>query len=75
MNEYTNFAVMSYSFHGLKNIGAMDIFGYLESVRYRYGLMTADIWNGMLDSTDGDYIEKGEKCCRGARPGSGKLLL
>ena len=36
----------------------MDIFGYLESVRYRYGLMTADIWNGMLDSTDGDYIEK-----------------
>ena len=27
MNEYTNFAVMSYSFHGLKNIGAMDISG------------------------------------------------
>lgn len=58
MNQYTNFAVMSYSFHGLRNIGAIDIFGYLESVRYRYNLFTADIWNGMLDSTDDDYIEK-----------------
>ena len=42
MNDFTNFAVMSYSFHGLRNIGAMDIFGYLETVRYRYNLQTAD---------------------------------
>ncbi len=58
MNEMQNFAVMSYSFHGLRNIGAMDIFGYLETVRYRYNLQTADIWNGMLDSTDEAYIRK-----------------
>ncbi len=58
MNEFTNFAVMSYSFHGLRNLGVMDIFGYLETVRYRYGLFTADIWNGMLDSTEPDYIQK-----------------
>lgn len=58
MNESQNFAVMSYSFHGLKNIGAIDIFGYLETVRYRYNLQTADIWNGMLDSTDEEYIAK-----------------
>ena len=58
MNEFTNFAVMSYSFHGLRNIGVMDVFGYLETVRDRYGLFTADIWNGMLDSTDPDYIQK-----------------
>ena len=58
MNDFTNFAVMSYSFHGLRNIGAMDIFGYLETVRYRYNLQTADIWNGMLDSTEAEYIQK-----------------
>ena len=52
MNPYTNFAVASYSFHGLLNIGAIDIFGYLETVRYRYGLNTADIWNGYIKSYD-----------------------
>lgn len=58
LNAYNQFAVMSYSFHGLRNIGVMDIFGYLETVRYRYGLQTADIWNGMLDSTSQDYVAK-----------------
>lgn len=58
MNEFQNFAVMSYSFHGLKNIGAIDIFGYLETVRYRYNLQTADIWNGMLASTEEEYLAK-----------------
>ena len=57
MNEYNNFAVMSYSFHGLIKIGAMDIFGYLETVRYRYGLATADIWNGLLKSYDEEYLQ------------------
>lgn len=53
------FSVMSYSFHGLKNIGAMDIFGYLETVRYRYNLDTADIWNGTMDfRTDEEYVQK-----------------
>lgn len=57
MNPYTNFAVASYSFHGLLNIGAIDIFGYLETVRYRYGLNTADIWNGYIKSYD-DHFSK-----------------
>jgi len=57
MNEFTNFAVMSYSFHGLKNIGAMNIFGYLETVRYRYNLQTADIWNGFLTDYDDAYLD------------------
>ena len=57
MNQSCNFAVMSYSFHGLKNVGAMDIFGYLETVRYRYGLQTADIWNGFLTSYDDGYLQ------------------
>lgn len=56
MNEYNNFAIMSYSFHGLLSAGAIDIFGYLESMRYRYGLSTADIWNGYFKSYDEDYI-------------------
>jgi len=56
MNQYNNFAVMSYSFHGLISAGAMDIFGYLETVRYRYGLSTADIWNGLIKSYDEDYL-------------------
>ena len=57
MNKFQNFAVMSYSFHGLRNLGAMDVFGYLETVRYRYGLQTADLWNGMLDSTEEPYLQ------------------
>ncbi|MCL2664009.1 MAG: sugar phosphate isomerase/epimerase [Defluviitaleaceae bacterium] len=57
MNIYNNFAVMSYSFHGLISAGAMDVFGYLETVRYRYGLGTADIWNGLLKSFDEDYLK------------------
>jgi len=48
---------MSYSFHGLMNVGAMNIFGYLETVRHRFGLNSADIWNGFLSSYDPSYIK------------------
>lgn len=41
-------SIASYSFHGLLGEGQMDIFGYLESCKYRYGLEAADIWNGTL---------------------------
>lgn len=41
-------SIASYSFHGLVQQGAMDVFGYLESMRYRYGLDAADIWCGEL---------------------------
>jgi sugar phosphate isomerase/epimerase len=78
MNPYENFSVMSYSFHGLLKRGAINIFGYLETVKYRYGLSTADIWNGLIPSYDDDYIailkqnidERGltvvNLCCDGA---------
>jgi len=50
--------IASYSFHGLLRRGKMDLFGYLESCKYRHHLRTADIWNGMLTSTSQDYLEK-----------------
>ncbi|MEG2087462.1 MAG: TIM barrel protein [Angelakisella sp.] len=56
MNEFNNYGIASYSFHGLKNIGAMDLFGYLETVKYRYNLNTADLWNGTLKCYDDDYL-------------------
>ena len=51
-------SVLSYSFRGLLSEGKMDVFGYLESCKYRYGLQAADIWNGFLVSTDEGYIRK-----------------
>ena len=51
-------SVLSYSFRGLLMAGKMDVFGYLETCKYRYGLSAADIWNGFLVSTDDDYIQK-----------------
>lgn len=53
-----NVAIASYAFHGLVRNGTIDLFGYLESCRYRYNLSTADIWNGMLPSTDTDFLAK-----------------
>ncbi|MFH1085585.1 MAG: TIM barrel protein, partial [Chloroflexota bacterium] len=50
--------VASYAFHGLVKAGMMDVFGYLETVKYRYGLHSADIWNGMLPSMDEEYLKK-----------------
>ncbi|HEY8885284.1 MAG TPA: TIM barrel protein [Chloroflexota bacterium] len=51
-------SVLSYSFRGLLAEGKMDVFGYLETCRYRYGLGAADIWNGFLVSTEEDYLRK-----------------
>jgi len=51
-----NIAIASYAFHGLLRAGKIDLFGYLESCRYRYDLRTADIWNGMLTSTEDAYL-------------------
>ena len=41
-------SIASYSFHGLYEIGAMSVFQYLETVKFRYHCDKADIWNGML---------------------------
>jgi sugar phosphate isomerase/epimerase len=51
-------SIASYSFHGLLREGKMNVFGYLESIKYRYHLNAADIWNGMVESYDEDYLVK-----------------
>lgn len=49
-------SIASYAFHGLLRAGSIDLFGYLESCRYRYDLRTADIWSGMLTSMEDAYL-------------------
>lgn len=49
-------SIASYSFHGLLQAGAIDLFGYLETCRYRYHLQTADIWNGMMTNVDRENL-------------------
>jgi sugar phosphate isomerase/epimerase len=56
--DVNRISILSYSFLGLFKSGQMDIFGYLESCRHRYGLDAANIWNGMLTSMDEDYLKK-----------------
>ena len=56
--ERLRISVLSYSFRGLLDEGKMDVFGYLESCKYRYGLDAADIWNGFLPSLEEDYLKK-----------------
>jgi sugar phosphate isomerase/epimerase len=51
-------SVLSYSFRGLLAEGKMDVFGYLETCKYRYNLSAADIWNGFLTSMDEGYLKK-----------------
>ncbi len=36
----------------------MDVFGYLETCRYRFGLDAADIWTGFLTSREEPYLRK-----------------
>lgn len=51
-------SIASYSFHGLLAEGKIDVFGYLESCKYRYGLDTADLWNGIVGTTNEGTILK-----------------
>jgi sugar phosphate isomerase/epimerase len=51
-------SIASYAFHGLLAEGKMDVFGYLETTKYRYRVDVADIWNRMLVSTEQDYLAK-----------------
>ena len=41
-------SIASYSFHGLLSEGRIDIFTYLEALKYRYNVEYADIWSGYL---------------------------
>lgn len=55
---------LSYSFRGLLTAGMMDIFGYMETCKYRYRLNAADLWasadlrSGFITSTEDDYLKK-----------------
>ncbi len=51
-------SVMAYSFHGLLRQRKIDIFGLLETFKYRYHLRAADLWNGFLKSTEEEYLKK-----------------
>ena len=53
-----NISIASYAFHGLLREGKMDVFGYLETCKYRYGLASADIWNGFLPTVEDDDLAK-----------------
>lgn len=52
------YSIPSYSFHGLHSEGKIDLFGYFETVKYRYHLDSADIWNMMFKSFEDDYLRK-----------------
>ncbi|NBD28162.1 sugar phosphate isomerase/epimerase family protein [Paenibacillus glycinis] len=60
-------SIGGYSFHNSRQAGIMDIFGYLESAKFRYRLDAVDLWNGFFASgnddglvilPDEDYIRK-----------------
>ncbi|MCB0064533.1 MAG: TIM barrel protein [Caldilineaceae bacterium] len=53
-----NISICSYTFHQMTRAGVMDTFGYLESVKYRYGLRTADLWHGTFASLEKEYLTK-----------------
>ena len=52
-------SIASFAFHGLRAADMIDVFGYLEACKYRYGLDTADIWNGLLGSDETVYLQTG----------------
>lgn len=45
-------SIGAYSFFNTMRAGKMDIFGYLESVKYRYRLDAVDLWNGFFAAQD-----------------------
>lgn len=53
-----NISVAGFSVHGLLAEKKIDVFGYLESCRYRFGLHTADLWNGLVPSIEPDFLRK-----------------
>lgn len=50
-------SIASYAFHGLLEKKEMDVFGYMESCRWRYGLRAADIWNGMIPNLEPAFLK------------------
>ncbi|WP_274650596.1 sugar phosphate isomerase/epimerase family protein [Paenibacillus humicola] len=52
------FSIGSWSFRELFAAGELSIFGYLQSLKYRYHLDCADIWPGMFTSMDDGYFRR-----------------
>lgn len=59
-------SIGGYSFQNTFVQGKMDVFGYLETVKYRYGLNVVDLYNGFFvdksgpvwELADDDYLRK-----------------
>lgn len=51
-------SIAGYSFHGALAEGTINLYGYLESCRYRYQLDTADIWSGLLGNDPEQYLQR-----------------
>src|SRR5690625_2214000 len=59
-------SICNYSFFNSYKEGIMDVFGYLETIKYRYQLNEVDLWNGFFTNKNGpiwtlydeDYIKK-----------------
>jgi sugar phosphate isomerase/epimerase len=51
-------SIAAYSFHGLRQQDMMDVFGYLETVKYRYRLDTADLWTGIIGHNPDNYLNE-----------------
>ncbi|GAA3405934.1 hypothetical protein GCM10020370_31010 [Paenibacillus hodogayensis] len=45
----------AFSFWGEISAGRMNVFGYLETVKHRYGLETVDLWNGLYEERS-EYV-------------------
>ena len=54
-------SVASYSFHGMLYQGTCDIFRYLDMLRFRYHVGSADIWTGFLPTLEEDFLRKVRK--------------
>jgi len=52
-----NTSIISYAFHKQLQLGTLDLFGYLEACKYRFGLAGADLWSGTFKSLDPDYLQ------------------
>jgi len=51
-------SIAAYSFHKLLSEKMIDVYGYMESLRYRYHLHYADIWSGYLLDMDPNDLKK-----------------
>lgn len=51
-------SVITFSFHKLFYASEMDMNGYLDTIKDRYHLPAADIWDGSLESIEEDYLLK-----------------